>query len=173
MRLSVGTAKEKGEVTLTGKLLIRCPEMAILATMKPWIRECQELVCPNNEIVLDDGTLISFVITFPKALVRWQSWGQWLVDKVGAKGVTKDGGQIFVTMEKERVTRTSLRTMDAEPCNAAGTVELFGKIWKIGPRVSPSGQKSFFPRCTATATGFGLFRYVAQPVTAEGVVEVN
>jgi hypothetical protein len=31
--------------------------------------------------------------------------GQWLGDKVGAKGVTKDG----VTMEKERVTRTSLR----------------------------------------------------------------
>src|ERR1022692_3339548 len=173
MRLSVGTAKEKGEVTLTGKLLIRCPEMAILATMKPWIRECQELVCPNNEIVLDDGTTISFVITFPKALVRWQSCGKWLVDKVGAKGVTKDGGPIFVTMEKERVARTSLRTLDAQPCNAAGTVELFGKIWRIGPRVSPAGEKSFFPRCTATASGFGIFKYVAEPVTAEGIVMLD
>ena len=73
---------------MTGKLLIHCPEMTILATMKPWIRECQELVCPKNEIVFDDGTLISFVITFPRALVRWQSWGQWLVDEVPAKGVT-------------------------------------------------------------------------------------
>jgi hypothetical protein len=156
-----------------GKLLIHCAEMSILATMKPWIRECQELVCPDNEIVLDDGTRISFVITFPKALVRWRSWGNWLVDKVGAKGVTKDGGAIFVTMEKERVARTSWRTMDAQPCNAVGTVELCGKIWKIGPRVSPAGEKSFFPKCTATATGFGFFRYVAAPVTAEGVVELN
>ena len=119
---------------MTGTLLIHCPEMTILATMKPWIRECQELVCPNNEIVLNDGTTISFVITFPKALVRWQSWGQWLVDKVPARGVTKDGGTIFVTMEKERVARTSWRTMDAQVCNAVGTVELFGQIWKIGPR---------------------------------------
>ena len=147
--------------------------MPILATMKPWIRKCQELVCPNNEIVLHDGPKMPFVITFPKVLVRWTSWGHWLVDKVGAKGVTKDGGQIFVTMEKERVTRTSLRTMDAEPCNAVGTVELFGKIWKIGPRISPTGEKSFFPRCTATATGFGLFKYVAEAVTAEGVVELD
>ena len=114
-----------------------------------------------------------FAITFPKALGRWQSWGHWLVDKVGAKGVTKDGATIFVTMEKERVTRTSLRTMDAEPCNAVGTVELFGKIWRIGPRISPAGEKSFFPRCTATATGFGLFKYVAEAVTAEGVVELD
>lgn len=158
---------------MTSKVLIRCPEMSILATMKPWIRECQELVCTNNEIVLDDGTKISFVITFPKALVRWQSWGNWLVDKVPAKGVTKDGGTIFLTMEKERVTRTSLRTMDAQPCNAVGTVELFGKIWKIGPRVSPAGEKSFFPKCTATATGFGLFKYVAEAVTAEGVMELD
>ena len=92
---------------------------------------------------------------------------------VGAKGATKDGGAVFVAMEKERVTRTSWRTMDAQPCNAVGTVELFGKIWKIGPIVSPSGEKSFFPRCTATATGFGLFRYVAAPVTAEGVVTLD
>ena len=158
---------------MTGKIFIRCPEMTILATMKPWIRECQELACPANELALDDGTTIPFVITFPKALVRWQSWGHWLVDKVGAKGVTKDGGQIFVTMEKERVTRTSLRTMDAEPCIAVGTVELFGKVWKIGPRVSPAGEKLFFPKCTATATGFGLFKYVAEPVTAEGIVELD
>ena len=155
-----------------GKVLIRCPEMPILATMKPWIRECQELVCPNNEIVLDDGTKISFVITFPKALVRWQTWGNWLVDKVGAKGMTKDGGPLFVTMEKERVARTSWRTMDAQPCGAVGTVELFGKIWKIGPRVSPSGEKSFFPKCTATASGLGIFKYVAEAVTAEGIVEL-
>jgi hypothetical protein len=155
---------------LTGKVVIYCPEMPILATMKPWIRECQELVCPNNEIVLDDGTTISFVIVFPRALVRWKSVGQWLVDKVHAKGVTKDGGPIFVTMEKERVTRTSLRSMDAQPCSATGTVELFGKIWTIGPRVSPSGEKLFFPKCTATASGLGLFKYVAEPVTAEGVV---
>jgi hypothetical protein len=160
-------------MTLTGKILIHCPEMTILATMKPWIRECQELVCPNNEIVLDDGATIPFVITFPKALVRWQSWGHWLVDKVGAKGTTKDGGAIFVTMEKERVTRTSWRTMDAQPCIAVGTVELSGKIWKIGPRVAPSGEKSFFPRCTATATGLGLFKYVAAAVTAEGVVTLQ
>lgn len=156
---------------MTGRVLIHCPEMSILATMKPWIRQCQELVCPNNEIVLGDGTTISFVVTFPKALVRWQSWGHWLVDKVGAKGVTKDGGTIFVTMEKERVARTSWRTMDAQPCNAVGTVELFGKICKIGPHVSPTGEKSFFPKCTATASGFGLFKYVAEAVTAEGVVE--
>ena len=57
MRLSVGTAKEKGEVTLTGKIVIRCPEMAILATMKPWIRECQELVGPNNERMLGGSLL--------------------------------------------------------------------------------------------------------------------
>jgi len=158
---------------LTGKLLIHCPEMTILATMKPWIRECQELVCPNNEIILDDGTKISFVITFPKALVRWQTWGNWLVDKVGARGVTKDGGTIFVTMEKERVARTSWRTMDAQPCNAVGTVEFSGKIWKIGPRLSPAGEKAFFPKCTATASGLGLFKYVAEAVTAEGVVELN
>jgi hypothetical protein len=163
----------QGEMTLTGRILIRCPEMPILTTMKPWIRECQELVCPNNEIVLDDGTKISFVITFPKVLVRWKSWGEWLVDEVPAKGVTKDGGPIFVTMEKERVTRTSWRTMDAQPCNAAGTVELFGKIWKIGPRVSPAGEKSFFPKCTATASGLGLFKYVAEAVTAEGVVKLD
>jgi hypothetical protein len=162
-----------GAMTLTGKLVIRCPEMAILATMKPWIRECQELVCPNSDIVLDDGTEISFVITFPRVLVRWQSPGKWLVDEVPARGVTKDGGPIFVTMEKERVARTSWRTMDAQPCDAGGTVELFGKIWKIGPRVSPAGEKSFFPKCTATASGLGLFKYVAEAVTAEGVVEVD
>jgi len=158
---------------MMGKILIHCPEMTILATMKTWIRECQELVCPNNEIVLANGTKVSFVITFPKALVRWQSWGKWLVDKVGAKGLTKDGGTIFMTMEKERVTRTSWRTMDAQPCNAVGTVELFGKVCKIGPRVSPAGEKSFFPKCTATATGFGLFKYVAEAVTAEGVVQLD
>ena len=158
---------------MTGTVVIRCPEMSILATMKPWIRECQELTCPNNEIVLDDGTTIPFTITFPKALVRWHSWGNWLVDKVGAKGVTQDGGAIFVTMEKERVTRTSLRTMDALPCNAVGTVELSGRIWKIGPRVSAAGEKSFFPKCTATASGLGLFKYVAEAVTAEGVVKLN
>jgi hypothetical protein len=160
-------------MTLAGKLLIRCPEMAILATMRPWIRECQELVCPNNEIVLDDGTTLAFVITFPNALVRWQSPGNWLVDKVGARGVTKDGGAIFVTMEKERVARTSWRTMDAQPCNAVGTVEIFGKVWKIGPRVSPTGEKAFFPRCTATASGLGFFKYVAEPVEAEGVVKLD
>src|SRR5258708_6820950 len=127
-------------MTLAGKGLIRCPEMAILATVRPWIRECQELVCPGNEIVLDDGTKISFVITFPKALVRWQSPGKWLVDKVSARGATEAGGPIFVTMDKERVTRTSWRTMEAQPCNAFGTVEMLGKIWKIGPRVSPEGE---------------------------------
>lgn len=73
-------------MTLTGKILIRCPEMPILATMKPWIRECQELVCPNNEITLDGGARISFIITFPKALVRWQSCGKWLVDEVPPRG---------------------------------------------------------------------------------------
>ena len=83
-RLSIGNAKEKGEVALTGKLLIRCPEMAILATMKPWIRECQELVCPNNEIVLDDGTRISFVITFQSSGSR-QSWANGLVTKWALK----------------------------------------------------------------------------------------
>ena len=157
---------------LTGRVQIRCPEMVILATMKPWIRECQELVCPSNEIILDDGTTISFRITFPKALVRWQSWGRWLVDKVAAKGVTKEGGPIFVTMEKEWVLRTSWRTMDAQPCSAVGTVELFGKICSIGPRISANGERSFFPKCTATATGFGFFKYVAEAVTAEGVVEL-
>ena len=164
--------RKNGEMAVRGKVVIHCPEMAILATMKPWIRECQELVCPKNEIVLDDGTTISFVITFPKALVRWQSRGQWLVDRVPAKGVTRDGGRIFVTMEKERVTRTSWRTMDAQPCNAAGTIELFGKVWTIGPRVASTGDTSFFPRCTATASGLGLFKYVAEAVTAEGVVEL-
>ena len=73
----------EGKMNLTGTVIIRCPAMPVLATVRPWIRECQELVCPNNEIVLDDGTMISFVITFPKALVRWQSWGQWLVDSKG------------------------------------------------------------------------------------------
>ena len=155
---------------MKGTLLIRCPEMTVLATMKSWIRECQELICPNNEIVLEDGTRISFVLTFPKALVRWQSWGEWLVDKVGAKGVTKDGGSIFVTMEKERVTRTSWRTMNALPCNAVGSVELAGKTWKIGPRVSAAGEKTFFPHCKATATGLGIFKYIAEAITAEGVV---
>jgi hypothetical protein len=158
---------------LAGNVLIRCPEMAILATLRPWIRECQELVCHDNEIIMDDGTKISFAITFPKALVRWQSPGNWLVDKVGARGVTNDGGPIFVTMEKERVARTSWRTMDALPCNAVGSVEMFGKIWKIGPRVSPAGVKSFFPRCTATASGLGFFKYVAEPVEAEGVVKLD
>ena len=57
--------------------------------------------------------------------------------------------------------------------NAAGTVELFGKIWRIGPRVSPAGAKSFFPKCTATASGFGIFKYVAEAVTAEGVAECD
>jgi hypothetical protein len=160
-------------MALTGKFLIRCPEMPILATIKPWIRQCQELVCTNNEIALDDGTKISFVITFPKVLVRWQTWGHWLVDKVPAKGETEDGGRIFLTMEKERVARTSWRTMDAMPCSAAGTVELSGKIWKIGPGVTPAGEKSFFPKCTATASGLGLFKYVAEPVTAEGVVKLE
>jgi hypothetical protein len=144
-----------------------------MATVTPWIRECQELVCPDNEIVLDDGTTIPFVITFPKALVRWQSLGHWLVDEVPAKGVTKDGGPIFVTMEKERVTRSSLRTMEAQPCSAAGSVELIGKTWRIGPRISPTGKRSFFPKCTATASGLGLFKYVAEPVTAEGAVEID
>ena len=65
--------------------------MTILVTLKPWIRECQELVCPDNQIILDDGTVIPFVIVFPKALVRWQSWGEWLVDEVAAKGTTQDG----------------------------------------------------------------------------------
>jgi len=160
-------------MTLTGSLVIRCPEMPILATMKPWIRECQELVCTDNEIVLHDGSRISFVITFPRVLVRWQSLGNWLVDQVPARGVTKDGGSILVTMEKERVTRTSLRSMDAQPCNAAGTVELLGKTWKIGPRISPTGEKSFFPKCTAKASGLGLFKYLAEPVTAEGIVKLD
>jgi hypothetical protein len=158
---------------LTGTIVIHCPEMSILATMKPWIRECQELVCPDNEIVMPDGTRMPFTITFPKTLVRWQGLGKWLVDEVPAKGVTKEGGTIFVTMEKERVARTSLRTMDAQPCSASGSVELFGKTWKIGPRVSPSGEKSFFPKCTATASGLGLFKYVAEPVTATGVVALD
>lgn len=155
---------------LTGTVVIHCPEMPILATLKPWIRECQELVCPINEIVLDDGSRIPFVITFPRVLVRWQSPGHWLVDEVPAKGVTRDGGPIFVTMEKERVTRTSLRTMDAQPCSATGTVELLGKTWRIGPRVSPAGELLFFPKCTARATGLGLFKYVAEPITAEGIL---
>jgi hypothetical protein len=158
---------------LTGTVLIHCPEMAILATLRPWIRECQELVCPSNEIVLDDGCRIPFVITFPKVLVRWQSPGHWLVDPVPARGVTRDGGPICVTMEKERVTRTSFRTMDAEPCDAAGTVELLGKTWRIGPRVSPAGDTSFFPKCTATAAGLGLFKYVAEPITANGTVTLD
>jgi len=54
---------------VTGKFLIRCPKMTILATMKPWVRECQELVCPNNEIVLDDGTKVSWPY-FPSNLSR-------------------------------------------------------------------------------------------------------
>ena len=33
----------------------------ILATMRPWIRECQELVCPDNEIVLDDGAKVTTI----------------------------------------------------------------------------------------------------------------
>jgi len=156
---------------MKGKVVIRCPEMPILATMRPWIRECQELFCPDNEIILDDGTLIPFVITFPKVLVRWKSPGHWLVDEVPAKGETKADGPIAVTMEKERVTRSSLWTMDAQPCAAYGSVELSGKRWKIGPRTSPAGEKLFFPKCTAKASGLGLWKYVAEPVVAEGVVE--
>jgi hypothetical protein len=158
---------------MTGMVRINCPEMPILATLRPWIRECQELHCPINEIILEDGTSIPFVITFPRVLVRWQSRGHWLVDKVPAKGETKDGRPIHVIMDKERVTRSSWRTMDAQPCSATGTVELFGKVWKVGPRVLPSGEKSFFPKCTATASGLGLFKYVAEPVTAEGVVRLD
>ena len=151
--------------------MIRCPEMSILATRRPWIRECQELTCPENEIVLDDGVTIPFALTFPKTLVRWHSWGNWFVDKVDAKGVTKDGGAIFVTMEKERLSRTSLRTMESLPCSAVGTVEMSGKKWKIGPRVSAAGDKTFFPKCTASASGWWLFKYVAEAVTAKGVVK--
>jgi hypothetical protein len=158
---------------MQGRVVIRCPAMPILATLKPWIRECQELVCPNNEIVLENGVALPFVITFPKVLVRWQGFRHWLVDEVPAKGEMRDGGPIAVTMDKERVTRTSLWTMDAEPCSAFGTVEIFGKICKIGPRVSPTGAKLFFPKCTATASGLGLFKYVAEPVIAEGSVEYD
>jgi hypothetical protein len=61
-------------MTLAGKISIRCPEMTILATMRPWIRECQELVCPNNEIVLDDGTRISFVITLVRGSLGPMAW---------------------------------------------------------------------------------------------------
>ncbi|HWY87783.1 MAG TPA: hypothetical protein VNX28_13720 [Gemmataceae bacterium] len=153
-----------------GKVIIRCPEMSILATRRPWIRECQELFCRENEIVLEDGTTVPFVITFPRALVRWRYPGAWLVDEVPAKGETKDGRPINVTMDKERVTRSSWRTVEAQPCSATGSVELFGKTWKIGPRVSPAGDNLFFPKCTATAAGLGLFKYVAEPITAEGVV---
>jgi hypothetical protein len=155
-----------------GRVLIRCPEMPILATARPWIRECQELVCPHNEIILENGGTIPFAITFPKVLVRWQSIGHWLVDEVPAKGTTNEGGTIAVTMEKERVTRASLRTMIAEPCSAWGHLELHGMVWKIGPRLAPNGERLFFPKCTATAAGLGLFRYVAEPVEAEGIVEV-
>ena len=131
----------QGQMSMTGKILIRCPEMSILATMKPWVRECQELVCPNNEIVLDDGTKISFVITFPKALVRWQSWGNWLVDKVPAKGVTRDGGTVCVTMEKERVTRTSLRTMDASLATLSERSNCSGRFGRLA-RVFHQQEKS-------------------------------
>ncbi len=158
---------------MCGRVIIRCPAMPILATRRPWIRECQELFCPDNEIILPDGTSIKFKITFPKSLVRWQRPGNWLVDEVPAKGVTETGGLIFVTMEKERVLSTSLWSMAAQPCSAHGKVELFGKSCPVGPRLSANGEELFFPKCTARAAGLGLFKYVAEPVEAEGVVEVG
>lgn len=155
---------------MNGKILIRCPTMPILPTWKPWIRECQELFCPDNEITLDDGSRIPFVITFPRVLVRFQKIGHWLVDEVPAYGETRDGGQVRITMEKEHVERTSWWTMDAMPCAAQGTAEFAGRKWKIGPCTSPTGEETFFPKCTCTTTGLGLYRYLAEPIIAEGVL---
>jgi hypothetical protein len=106
-------------------------------------------------------------------LVRWKSWGKWLVDEVTAEGVTQYGGQISLTLEKERVSRTTWRTMNAEPCNAIGTAEVGGLRWKIGPHISQTGVKSFFPKCQVVATGLGIFQYIAEPVTAEGTLMSN
>ncbi|QVL34036.1 hypothetical protein KIH39_09055 [Telmatocola sphagniphila] len=87
---------------MTGNILIRCPAMAVLSTWRCWIRECQQLVCPDNEIVLEDGTKIEFTLIIPKVLVRWKSWGKWLVDEVTAEGVTQYGGRISLTLDESR-----------------------------------------------------------------------
>jgi hypothetical protein len=161
------------ERNVKGKIIIRCPEMSVLATTNPLIRECQKLFCPDNEILFDDGTRMEFEITFPPARVRFQRPGEWLVDFVPAYGRTRDGGLVFVLMEKERVSRTTWRTMVAQPCPAYGLAEIKGRLWNVGPVVHPTGEKTFFPKCTTTATGLGLIRYVAEPVVAEGVVTLS
>lgn len=99
---------------MTGKVRINCPAMPILATLEPWIRQCQELHCPSNEIILEDGTSVSFVITLPRALVRWQSPGHWLIDEVPAKGETKDGRPIHVTQPRQnRAHKTEFVALQA------------------------------------------------------------
>ncbi|WP_261352897.1 hypothetical protein [Telmatocola sphagniphila] len=42
-----------------------------------------------------------------------------------------------------------------------GTVEMAGKVWKIGPRVSQAVVKAFFPKCRVAAIGLGIFEYIA------------
>lgn len=154
---------------MTGKIIINCPAMPILATWNPLIRECQELYCPNCEIIFDNGEILPFYITFPKAKVRLKGFGNWLVDEVPAKGwipkecreLNSNIGSIIVTMEKERVLRTSWRSMDAQPCIGRGEAYFQNKKWKVIVN---------FPKCTATASGTGLFKYIAEPVIAEGVI---
>ena len=83
---------------MTGKVVIRCPAMPILATVRPWVRECQQLVCPKNEIVLENGTTIPFVLTFPKVLIHWQSPGHNEPARPNC-GVPQDAGCLLALLD--------------------------------------------------------------------------
>lgn len=108
------------------QIVVNCPPMDVTALWRPWLRQAQELPCPNCVLTMPDGPW-PFKVTFPKCLVRWGILSGWVVDEVTASGV---GGppfcipnfQIDITLPPEPVVRVDATTMKALAVSASGRI---------------------------------------------------
>jgi hypothetical protein len=175
------------------KVIVRCPEMPVLATINPLVRMAQELPC-EGEVQLPYQHF-SFGVTFPRCPVRWVWFGEWAVDAVIAEGNYQWRQPTILPSYPKWVFIAQLGLAQFNEHLSTGAIE------KVFPFVSINLPKELvvrtswnkmlaepvegdinvtfvdgaegkgrilFPKCEATWVGLG--KYLAEAVTAEGKV---
>lgn len=146
-------------------LIIQCPEMGVNNTGSWWQftadRRTEELKCRGyigeNEIGLS--------ITFPPSRVYHIGFGRWMIEPVLAVGKLNTGEYLQISYPEEPIVRSGIYMMAQEVGSIKAGSYLIDKtgtykqIW------------SKLPLARGSPEGFGLYRFIVEPVTLPGTIE--
>ena len=157
---------------MLGTLTINCPPMPVNNTgWTPWSdRLAEELPCEGKIRI---GERIIKLLTktddperyfrFPEALIRRVRRGLWMVEPVVAFGWTEQGKLIEIHYPEEPIKREGVN-MVAQPVDnlvSHSFVGIDGKRYPVAAGL---------PLAVGRPVGFGLFQFIVEAVTIEGMV---